>query len=224
MDGRAKTKEELEVVQKELNEKRQQWLDLSDERTKENHAAVSAASELLTKATIPFFLFPLMRNPKNLQEVGFWQFNNIPEIIGFGADGKPDETMLITYRQVALTLFDFVLKNYGIDTLADPVKGVKEIGQLYAWLLVTCGMADPDLFKDTLPKDIGPEWSQYKRKGLSEMRPYKPGDDLTGVSISEADRNNGSPKEGDMIARNPKNHEDKWLVAKKYFEDNLEPA
>jgi len=34
----------------------------------------------------------------------------------------------------------------------------------------------------------------------------------------------GSPKEGDMIARNPKNHADQWLVAKKYFEDNLEPA
>ena len=33
------------------------------------------------------------------------------------------------------------------------------------------------------------------------------------VSISEADLNNGSPKIGDMIARNPKNHNDKWLVA-----------
>jgi hypothetical protein len=27
-----------------------------------------------------------------------------------------------------------------------------------------------------------------------------------------------------MIARNPKNHADQWLVAKKYFEDNLEEA
>jgi len=42
------------------------------------------------------------------------------------------------------------------------------------------------------------------------------------ISISEADRKNGSPKMGDMIARNPKNHEDQWLVAKAYFEDNLE--
>lgn len=67
-------------------------------------------------------------------------------------------------------------------------------------------------------------WKQYKRKGLSEMRPYFEGEDLSGVSISEADRENGSPKEGDMIARNPKNYEDKWLVAAKYFEDNLEPA
>lgn len=65
-------------------------------------------------------------------------------------------------------------------------------------------------------------WNNYKRKGLSEMRPYVLGEELTGVSISEADKQNGSPKEGDMIARNPKNHDDQWLVAKKYFEDNLE--
>lgn len=64
-------------------------------------------------------------------------------------------------------------------------------------------------------------WKQYKRKGLSEMRSYVAGEDVSGVSISEPDKQNGSPKEG---ARNPKNHEDKWLVAKKYFEDNLEPA
>lgn len=67
-------------------------------------------------------------------------------------------------------------------------------------------------------------WNQYKRKGLSEMRPYIAGEDVSNVSISDADRGNGSPKEGDMIARNPKNHEDQWLVAKQYFDDNLELA
>lgn len=67
-------------------------------------------------------------------------------------------------------------------------------------------------------------WSQYKRKGVSEMRPYINGEDISHVSISEADRLNGSPKQGDMIARNPKNHADQWLVAKKYFEENLEPV
>jgi len=68
------------------------------------------------------------------------------------------------------------------------------------------------------------DWAQYKRKGLSEMRPYVVGEDVTNVSISQADLDNGSPLEGDMIARNPKNHDDQWLVAKKYFDDNLEPA
>lgn len=68
------------------------------------------------------------------------------------------------------------------------------------------------------------EFKQYKRKGLSEMRPYQPGEDTASVSISQPDKDAGSPKQGDMIARNPQNHADQWLVAKKYFEDNLEPA
>lgn len=67
-------------------------------------------------------------------------------------------------------------------------------------------------------------WKQYKRKGLSKMRPYVEGEELSRVSISAADRDNGSPKIGDMIARNPINHDDQWLVARKYFEDNLELA
>lgn len=68
------------------------------------------------------------------------------------------------------------------------------------------------------------EFKSYKRKGLSEMTPYTEGFDMTLVSVSEADRLNGSPKLGDMIARNPKNYDDKWLVAEKYFNDNLELA
>ena len=64
------------------------------------------------------------------------------------------------------------------------------------------------------------EWRQYRRKALAEMRPYQPGETLTGISISEADRLAGSPTAGDMIARNPKNHADQWLVAAQYFKDN----
>jgi hypothetical protein len=44
------------------------------------------------------------------------------------------------------------------------------------------------------------------------------------VSISLPDLEAGSPKAGDMIARNPKNHDDQWLVAAAYFADNFEPA
>lgn len=61
-------------------------------------------------------------------------------------------------------------------------------------------------------------FKQYRRKGFSEMRPYIVGEDLSKVSLSDVD----VPEEGGMIARNPKNHEDQWYVAKKYFEDNLE--
>ena len=42
------------------------------------------------------------------------------------------------------------------------------------------------------------------------------------VSVSDADLKNGSPKIGDMIARNPLNHNDQWLVSEKYFNENLE--
>lgn len=68
------------------------------------------------------------------------------------------------------------------------------------------------------------EWKQYKRKGLSEMTPYREGMDISGVSFADVDIDNGSPRPGDMIARNPKNHSDKWLVAEKYFLENFEPA
>jgi hypothetical protein len=44
------------------------------------------------------------------------------------------------------------------------------------------------------------------------------------VSISDFDKANGSPKPGDMIARNPERHDDQWLVAAKYFRDNFEPV
>jgi len=65
------------------------------------------------------------------------------------------------------------------------------------------------------------EYKQYRRKGLSEMKAYTPGDDLTGVSISDADKLLPS-LEGGYIARNPKNHNDLWYVAKAYHDDNLE--
>lgn len=67
------------------------------------------------------------------------------------------------------------------------------------------------------------EFKQYRRTNLAEMRPFVEGEDLDGkVSISQEDRLMGSPKPGDMIARNPKNHEDQWLVSEQYFNDNFE--
>lgn len=67
------------------------------------------------------------------------------------------------------------------------------------------------------------EFREYKRKQISELRPYLRYEVLDEkISISSADRENGSPKAGDMIARNPKNHGDQWLVAEKYFKDNFE--
>ena len=83
------------------------------------------------------------------------------------------------------------------------------------------------------------EFRQYNRKEKAELREVTNGEietkdlrvpitehagtqKIITVSVSEVDRENGSPKKGDMIARNPKNHSDQWLVAKAYFQDNFE--
>jgi hypothetical protein len=69
------------------------------------------------------------------------------------------------------------------------------------------------------------QFKRYRRKQIAELRPYAPGENLDErVSISAADREAGSPKEGDMIARNPKDHNDQWLVSQEYFEANFEPV
>ena len=83
------------------------------------------------------------------------------------------------------------------------------------------------------------EFKKYRRKQIAELRPVTDADIRAfesdkhphvmrdtefKVSISDVDRKNGSPKKGDMIARNPKNHNDQWLVAQQYFEDNFEEA
>lgn len=67
-------------------------------------------------------------------------------------------------------------------------------------------------------------FTQYRRKQIAELRPWQPGDDMSRVSVSAPDKEAGSPKPGDMIARNPKNHDDQWLVAASYFADNFEPV
>lgn len=66
-------------------------------------------------------------------------------------------------------------------------------------------------------------FTKYRRSQIAELRPFDPGEVLSGVSIAQVDLDAGSPKAGDMIARNPKNHADQWLVAAKYFADNFEP-
>ena len=82
------------------------------------------------------------------------------------------------------------------------------------------------------------QFKKYRRTQIAEMRPitfediqefendknkYFITDKEFKISISDVDLQNGSPKIGDMVARNPKNHNDQWLVAKVYFEDNFEP-
>ena len=82
------------------------------------------------------------------------------------------------------------------------------------------------------------KFKKYRRIQIAELRPvteidirsfeqdknvHSLRDTEFKVSISDVDIKNGSPKIGDMIARNTKNHDDQWLVAEKYFKDNFEP-
>lgn len=67
-------------------------------------------------------------------------------------------------------------------------------------------------------------FTEYRRKQIAELRPYQEGEAMDRISISAPDKEAGSPKAGDMIARNPKNHDDQWLVAAQYFADNFEPT
>lgn len=67
-------------------------------------------------------------------------------------------------------------------------------------------------------------YKQYRKKQTSEMREYIDGEPMGGISISPEDTKAGSPRKGDMIARNPNNHNDKWLVSEKYFNDNYVPV
>ena len=60
----------------------------------------------------------------------------------------------------------------------------------------------------------------YRKKELQPLFPWTPDLPMNLVSISEADKENGSPKKGDMIAGNPTEPTDFWLVAEKFFIDN----
>jgi hypothetical protein len=83
------------------------------------------------------------------------------------------------------------------------------------------------------------EFIKYQRKQIAELRKIEQSDlgqfeqfkmlvahktiqVWIPVSISDADLKGGSPKIGDMVARNPKNHLDQWLVAEAYFLENFE--
>lgn len=64
---------------------------------------------------------------------------------------------------------------------------------------------------------MGEHFEEYRRAGVTQMRPYVPGEVLVDASISKPDAEAGSPKEGDFIARNPANHADRWLVSAAFF-------
>ena len=63
------------------------------------------------------------------------------------------------------------------------------------------------------------DFKPYRRKSLTLIRPYVPGEDLTKIGVNPGD----TPEEGDLIARNYIDPNDQWLMKRSYFEAHLEP-
>ena len=83
------------------------------------------------------------------------------------------------------------------------------------------------------------DFKRYRRTQFSEIRKvaqkdldenylnggivvHETKDNAIMVSISDVDLENGSPKLGDVVARNPNNHLDQWLISEEYFNNNFE--
>ena len=79
------------------------------------------------------------------------------------------------------------------------------------WTLVP-----PENEEDDMPK-------LYRKKGTIEAERWQPGIDMEGVNISHADKDAGHPKDGDMVARDPENEKDRWLISADYFRRHYEP-
>lgn len=68
-------------------------------------------------------------------------------------------------------------------------------------------------------------FQKYRKATLTEARPFVPGESLDPrVTIGENDKATGSPKQGDMIARNPANHDDMWLIEASTFKSTYDPT
>ena len=59
-------------------------------------------------------------------------------------------------------------------------------------------------------------WKDYTKTTIQPMRPYVPGEDMRGISVSPED----NLEAGGMIAKNPKNVFDQWYVSKEFFKGN----
>lgn len=59
-------------------------------------------------------------------------------------------------------------------------------------------------------------WKSYRKKSVTEMRSYVPGESMEGVSVSPGDH----PVTGGMIARNSEDHSDQWYISPEFFDQN----
>jgi len=59
----------------------------------------------------------------------------------------------------------------------------------------------------------------YQKKNIQPMRPYVPGEDMSGISLSQEDAKLDT-LDGGMIAIGVTNPKDRWYVARVALEEN----
>jgi hypothetical protein len=62
----------------------------------------------------------------------------------------------------------------------------------------------------------------YRKTALQELTPWTPDIPMGLVSVSVADVAKGSPKAGDMLACNPDDVCDWWLIEEQFFKASYE--
>jgi len=62
----------------------------------------------------------------------------------------------------------------------------------------------------------------YRKTALQELHPWTTDTPMALVSISASDAEKGCPKPGDMIACNPDDVTDWWLIEEQFFKDSYE--
>ena len=67
-------------------------------------------------------------------------------------------------------------------------------------------------------------WKKYRKSTVTEIMPWSADVSMDAVSMGPEDRASGHPREGDMVARNPANPSDMWLLTKEFFEANYVSA
>jgi len=64
-------------------------------------------------------------------------------------------------------------------------------------------------------------WKTYSTTQITEVRPYIPGEDMTNIEVSQADMDNGSPLQGDMIGRDPNKPGREWVIGGAFFREYM---
>ena len=77
----------------------------------------------------------------------------------------------------------------------------------------------PECLKQSKSLLQPPTWRKYQHKQLIEMIPWTPSFDTSNVYISAFDKQNGSPRPGDFIA---KNESSMWLISAQYHKENYQ--